>query len=220
MNVLDLIESELARASQPRASKKPVFLFLKDGEKATVRPLYNLPEMIVLAKHNRWSEQPQARVNAICAKETGESCWHCEKAADGDKKIQASNYFYLPIYVYSVFDKSGKQVTYKEKTEDDEVEKPVQGIRILELTSFGTISTVLISLKGYYKDADYGNSITNNDYTIEQAGAGQTKKFTVIPKPAKPMDPRLTSVSESSNGHAEPTLSGDIEVDEGGIAVF
>jgi hypothetical protein len=241
MNVLDLIESELARASAPRASKKPVFLFLKDGEKATVRPLYNLPEMIVLAKHNKWSEQPSARVNAICAKEIGESCWHCEKSgASSDRKMQASNYFYLPVYVYSVIDtKTGKQITYKEKTDDGEVEKAVNGIRILELTSFGTISAVLTSFKNIYKDADYGNSILNNDFTIEQDGAGQQKKFTVIPKPAKPLDPRLkaatptpdrikelilaacpplTGVSESSNGHVQAAVT--IETGESEIPEF
>lgn len=194
IDVLAAINQELTRASLPKASGKPTFLFLKEGQKALLRPLYNLNQALVIKKHNKWSENADYRVNAICAGEVNKSCFHCERAKD-DKKLSANITFYLPVYVYSVTDtKTGNQITYKEKTEDGkEVEKPVTGIRVLELTSFGTIGAVLKFFNSFYKD-DESHTIIGRDFTIEQVGSGQKKSFVCIPKDPKPMSQQMKAL--------------------------
>jgi hypothetical protein len=192
INALDLIDKELARAAAPKtSSKRPIFLFLKEGHKALVRPLYNLTDALVLNKHSKWNDDPQHRVNAICAQEEGNDCKFCRMVAD-DKKMSAAFHFYLPVYVYSVVDQSTSQkVTYKEKQEDgSEVERPVSGVRVLELTSFGTIGAVLKFFREFMKDEDNG-PLTGYDFSISQVGAGQKKSFVVMSKAPKPMDPRI-----------------------------
>lgn len=196
MNSLDLIDAELQKAAAPKPSnKKPIFLFLKEKQKATIRPLYNLDQCLVMQKHNKFDQEPTRWVNAICASEVAQQCANCAKVAD-DKKLTANIFFYLPIYVYSVVDTvTGITATYKEKDEaGNETEKPIKGIRVLELSSFGTIGQVLKTLRGFMKDPDNGGTVTGNDFTLEQVGAGQGKTFVVLPKNPKPIDPRIQAV--------------------------
>jgi hypothetical protein len=138
VNALDLIDQELAKAAAPKTSgKRPIFLFLKESHKALIRPLYDLTEALVLNKHSKWNDDPQHRVSAICAQEENNDCKYCGMVTD-DKKMSASLHFYLPVYVYSVVDQAtGQKITYKEKQENGpEVERPISGVRVLELTSF------------------------------------------------------------------------------------
>lgn len=189
VNALDMIDAELSKAAAPKASnKRPVFLFLKEGHKVLVRPLFNLQDSLVLQRHNKYSDTPEQRVNAICATEIGKSCVYCEQAAT-DRKLTANIAFYLPVYVYSVMDtKTGQQITYKDpETQQD---KPVSGIRVLELTSFGTIGAVLKFFREFTKDPDNG-PMTEYDFTITQVGSGQQKSFVCMPKAAKPMSAQM-----------------------------
>lgn len=193
VNPLDLIDSELHRAAQPRTTgnKKPIFLFLKEGHKATLRPLYDLSGCIVLSKHSKFDSDPERRVNAICANETGAECAHCA-TAKADKKLQANVFFYLPVYVYQVVDQNtGQKITYKERDDNgNEQEKPVQGIRVLELSSFGTIGAVLKAFREWMRDED-NCKMTDCDFTLSQVGQGQNKSFVLMPKAPKAMDDRL-----------------------------
>lgn len=191
INALDLIDQELAKAAAPRTSgKRPIFLFLKENHKALIRPLYNLTDALVLNKHSKWNDDPQHRVNAICAKEEGNDCKYCSMVGD-DKKMAAQFHFYLPVYVYNVTDQStGQKVTYKEKQEDgSEAERPVQGVRVLELTSFGTIGAVLKFFREYIKEEEA--PLTSCDFSISQVGAGQKKSFVCMPKAPKLMAPQI-----------------------------
>ena len=191
INALDLIDQELAKAAAPKSSnKRPIFLFLKENHKALVRPLYDLTDALVLSKHSKWNDDPQHRVNAICAKEEGNDCKFCGMVGD-DKKMAAQYHFYLPVYVYSVVDQStGQKVTYKEKQEDgSEAERPVQGVRVLELTSFGTIGAVLKFFREYIKEEEA--PLTSCDFSISQVGAGQKKSFVCMPKAPKLMAPQI-----------------------------
>lgn len=215
VNALDLIDQELERAAAPRASRKPVFLFLKEGYSALIRSLFNLGDCIVLQKHNKYSEHAESRVNAICAKEIGQECKYCG-LIEHDKKLQANTVFFLPVYVYGVRDKSENPVTYKEA--DTQEEKPVKGFRVLELTSFGTIGTVLKTFRSYTKDPDYSHTITGNDFTLTQIGSGQTKDYTLVPKPAKPIHsaivehmPDIASFHKAILEALPPTTIGDVK---------
>lgn len=217
LDVLNLIDKAVERASAPRKSGKPVFLFLKEGHKALIRPLFNLDEAIVLAKHNKWSENADYRVNAICAAELGKACVHCESAKTlEDKKLAASATIYLPVYIYQVVDKTGTRVTYKEKDEQgNESEKPVTGFRVLELPLFGTMFNVLKVFRSYMRD---DGSICQCDFSIEQVGEGQKKSFVVIPKAPKPLGPAIQKAAAALDivkfhdaimGALPPSISGD-----------
>jgi hypothetical protein len=243
INALDLIDQELAKAAAPKTSnKRPIFLFFKESHKALIRPLYNLTDALVLNKHSKWNDDPQHRVNAICAQEENHDCKYCAMVAD-DKKLSAQFNFYLPVYVYSVIDQStGQKVTYKEKQEDGrEVERPVSGVRVLELTSFGTIGAVLKFFREFMKEEEV--PLTNCDFSISQVGAGQKKSFVCMPKTPKPMDPKVKELIPTAERLRERILdacqpqvadsakagiidkiveqvSEGIEVDENDIAVF
>lgn len=192
-SVKDLISKATARENAPRKSGKPVFLFLKKGHKALIRPLFSLDEAITLPVHNKWSDTPDYRVNAICATEIGKPCLHCETAKElEDKKLNASPVIFLPVYVYSVIDTlTGAKVTYTEKDEhDNQVEKPVSGFRVLELSLFGKPLMILQALMSHERDEDV---ITSCDFSLEQQGEGQKKNFLTNPKAPKPIDPRIKS---------------------------
>ena len=191
INALDLIDQELAKAAAPKSSnKRPIFLFLKENHKAHIRPLYDLSDALALNKHAKWNDDPQHRVNAICAKEEGHDCKFCGMVGE-DKKLAAQYHFYVPVYVYSVVDQeTGRKMTYKEKQEDgSEVERPISGVRVLELTRFGTIGVVLKFFREFLKEEE--TPLTNCDFTITQSGAGPKKTFVCMPKAPKPMDSKV-----------------------------
>jgi hypothetical protein len=195
MNALDLIDQQLSEAAKPRTSnKKPVFLFLKEGHKAVIRPLFDLHNAVVLKKHNKWSDDPNERVNAICASEEGKPCVYCQHA-EHDKKLTANLCFYLPVHVYGVLDQySGQKVTFKSKDESgSETEQPVQGIRLLELAAFGTIGKVLKSFREFMRDED-NCKITECDFSLTQVGSGQKKDFVLMPKAPKAMPEQLRNI--------------------------
>jgi hypothetical protein len=224
INALDLIDQELAKAAAPKSSnKRPIFLFLKENHKALVRPLYNLTDALVLNKHSKWNDDPQHRVNAICAQEEQHPCKYCGMVAD-DKKLSAQYHFYLPVYVYSVIDQSTSQkVTYKEKQEDgSEVERSVQGVRVLELTSFGTIGAVLKFFREFLKEEE--TPLTSCDFSISQVGAGQKKSFVCMPKAPKPMGPQVKELiptperlRERILDACQPAIAGDTPL-QGSVA--
>lgn len=199
MNALDLIDQQLQKAAEaPKGKGKPIFLFLKEGHKAIIRPLYDLKDAIPLMKHNLWSEDPVKRVNAVCASELGKPCVYCKRAVD-DKKLTAQLHFYIPVHVYSVLDQNtGGKVTYKEKTEDgSEVTKIVQGPRLLELTSFGKVGKILKTFREYMRDENL--PISDLDWTITQVGSGQQKDFVPLPKAPKPMADQLKDLLQRDN---------------------
>jgi hypothetical protein len=198
-------ESEILRASQPRASRKPVFLFLQEGQKALVRPLYNLPECIVFMKHQRWSQARDERVDNICGQEVSKPCIFCEMfVEDDDKKLEPRKAFYVPIFVYGVKDKSGSPVTFTNA--ETQAEEPVKGFRVLELSAFGTISSVFKTFVSYYKDEDSHN-VTVCDFSIEQTGSGQTKSFVTMPKAPKVADARIMEKRPSIKEFREAILA-------------
>jgi len=199
MNALDLMDEQIQKAATPKSTGKPIFLFLKPDEKFLIRPLFDLKDSVVLMKHNFWSEDPNKRVNAICAKEEGKSCLYCQQAQD-NKKLTAQLHFYLPVYVYQgVNQKTQEPVTYEETQEDgSKVKKPVKGIRLLELMAFGKAGDVLKWLREFVKDED-NCKLTECDFNYSQSGTGQTKSLIMQNKNPKPMSEQLAKVAATVN---------------------
>lgn len=195
LDVSNLIDQASARASSPKSSKKPVFLYHKEGHRALIRPLFNLDQAIDLPIHNKYSENRDFNVHAVCAAINSQPCLHCENAKTlGDKKLQASKVLYLPVYVYSVFDKAGQQVTYDETDDNDnKTTKPVKGFRVLELFLFGKTLAILQAFNTFVK-IDESHDIRSCDFSLEQNGSGSTKNFVTMPRAPKPIDPAILKV--------------------------
>lgn len=196
-NALDLIDQELTQASAPRVSRKPLFLFLKEGHKVLIRPLTDLKDAIVLKKHNKWSEDPSERVNAICASEEGKSCIYCQKSAN-DRKLNPQMCFYLPTYVYGVIDQStGQKLTFTRKDENgSETTEQVSGMRLIELSAYGTVGKILKAFREFMREED-NPAITELDFTLTQVGSGQKKDFVLMPKVPKAMTEQIKEIASS-----------------------
>src|SRR5579872_7367630 len=205
MNTDEAIDRAIERAAKAAAdakaaregSKKPLFLWLKPGQKATIRPLVGrLSGGVKLMKHNHWHKDREYNVNAICAceLEPAKPCLYCEMAKE-NKKLTAGEWFFLPVYVYQVVDEDGKIVTYEEKQEDgSKVTKEVKGVRLLELTPFGRVAPLLKYFKDFPKDPENG-LLNERDFTIEQIGEGQAKNFMPDKKNPKPMHETLKKIA-------------------------
>lgn len=182
-------EAKLAR----EGSKKPLFLWLKPGHKALVRPLVSrLSSGPRLMKHNLWNRDRDLNVNSVCAceMEPAQTCLYCEMAKD-NKKLTAGEWFYLPVYVYHVVDEDGSVITYEEMQEDkSKVSKEVKGFRLIELTPFGRVAPLLKYFRNFPKDPD--NCLLNEcDFSIEQVGEGSSKVFMPMHKNPKPMHEKI-----------------------------
>jgi endonuclease YncB( thermonuclease family) len=193
---VDAAKRAADKAAGKSSSKKPIFLFLKPGYKATIRPVFRLDDGLTLAVHNKWSENADYRVNAICAKENGQPCEHCDSAKVlGDKQLRSQTGIYLPVYVYSVFE-GATQVNYKEKDDyDREVEKPVRGFRVLEMFLFGKTYGVLDVFRKY--EAGMNRPISSCDWTYSQTGSGQSKTLTLMYNDPAAMSPALVNATPS-----------------------
>lgn len=188
LDVIGMMDQQFEKASAPRPSGKPTFLFFKEGHKARVRPLVNLNQVTVMKMHHKYSLDAEGRVNSVCAAEVGKPCKYCD-LAPADKKLNASVSFMLPVYVYQVTDKAGNIITAKNEQGEDE---PIKGIRIIELTTYGTISQVLGILRAYYRDEPH--DITVCDFVIEQVGSQQNKQFNTLPKAPTPMNDQMKRI--------------------------
>ncbi|HEX9502850.1 MAG TPA: hypothetical protein VF974_00825 [Patescibacteria group bacterium] len=189
--------AEAAKAAKA-GGKKPLFLWLKPGHKALIRPLCpRLSGGVKLMKHNQWNKDRDLNISSICAceLEPAKPCLYCEMAKE-NKKLTAGEWFFLPVYVYQVTDSKNNIVTYEEKQEDgSKVEKEVKGVvRLLELTPFGRVGPLFHYFRKFPNDPD--NCLLNEcDFTIEQIGEGSEKNFQPIHKNAKPMHDRIKAIS-------------------------
>ena len=182
-DVLSMMDDETKKASE-RASGSfiPTFLRLGAGQKARIRPLFKLDQCVVLAMHSKFNQSnPADSINAVCSTEVGGECPYCEAAKNGEKGLGATTVFMLPVYV-SVIEQRGEgdiwtPVTYKK--DDKEIE--VSGLRILELKAFGTVATIMQTVRGLHKE-DEEHDIRRYGLIIERIGAGQQTKYAILPK--------------------------------------
>ena len=133
---------------------KPFFFALNDGEKALVTVLLNLPDYVLVDKHEYYDNTTKKYVaRAICASDVELECQHCIDA-QFNKKLQSSNRFILPVYVHEVWklvdvkQNAYERVIYKDQEGNTH---NVQGFRLLEMKR---TSSILKSLKDEYNDHD------------------------------------------------------------------
>jgi len=193
--------AENAKKAKETSGKKPLFLWLKPGHKALIRPLYKMQNTITLSRHSKWNKDRDLNINSICASEIEKSCLYCEMAKD-DKMLKSKAIIYLPVFVYQIVDEKGNFVTYEETIENEKGDKikatkEVRNtIRLLELSAFGVIGDVLQYFWKFPLDPD-NCQINECDFSIEQVGEGQAKKFVIMHKNPKPMSDRLKAVASS-----------------------
>ena len=205
-NSMDVIVSEMQKAKEAAenakkakegGSKKPLFLWLKPGHKALIRPLCKMQDTITLSRHSKWNKDRDLNINSICASEVEKPCLYCEMAKE-DKALKSKAVIYLPVFVYQISDEKGNIVTYEETQEDkSKITKEVKNtVRLLELSAFGVIGDVLQYFWKFPLDPD-NCQINECDFSIEQVGEGQGKKFITMHKNPKPMHDRIKAVAAS-----------------------
>lgn len=205
-NSMDVIVSEMQKAKEAAenakkakegGSKKPLFLWLKPGHKALIRPLCKMQDTITLSRHSKWNKDRDLNINSICASEVEKPCLYCEMAKE-DKALKSKAVIYLPVFVYQIADEKGNIVTYEETQEDkSKITKEVKNtVRLLELSAFGVIGDVLQYFWKFPLDPD-NCQINECDFSIEQVGEGQAKKFITMHKSPKPMHDRIKAVAAS-----------------------
>lgn len=189
VNPLEIIDTELAKAqakTEGKSNKRSVFLYLKPGHTALIRPLYELDKCLALQKHDVYSDELQ--VAAICAAEQDPTadCFYCFKSANENNMRLSANYrIYLPIFIYNVTDEAKMIVS-------DETGNPLQGVKILELGAFGKIGDVLRFFRTYMKTG----KITQADFAYyhyhdEKSGY---KTFKLKEQRAKEMSPKIKAI--------------------------
>ncbi len=184
------------KAAGRNSSKKPIFLFLKPGHKVSFRPVFRLDDCLTLQMHDKYHENRDYKVNAVCSCEIGEKCEHCDTAkVMKDRDLNAKPAFYIPVYVYSVFE-GRVQVTYEEEEDGQKVKKPVRGFRMIECFKYGKTYSLLKTFRKYELDMR-AHDISACDWTWEQEGSGQGKTFTLLYKEAEPMKPALAKATPS-----------------------
>lgn len=179
------------RKERERSTQPPFFFALKDGQKANVRFLldYSDAPACKFGYHEMYdSSKKEYTVNAVCAQAFGKECVHCAQAKEtGVWKLKAQQHVYLPIYVHGIKELRGGLwvvVTYQE----DGVEKPVQGLRVLDMKF--TSSTILDALALAYAESSDDlkeRTITDHDFVISRNGAGLDTKYTVSQNPRAPL---------------------------------
>src|SRR5579885_1336638 len=188
LDVIGMMESDIQKASQKSGSGSASFFVLKAGEKAKVRALLDLNQVAVVYKHDFFNNVTKKyEVNSICA-DTPELelprgfCKHCITAKETkNKKLEAVRYFVIPLYVYQIV-RPGKNGEWESVTwtDQDGVEKPVSGIRYLQLKASSDILKTLLDL---YRDA---GSISAGDLVISRQGERLETTYTVINRPPSP----------------------------------
>lgn len=181
LDVIGMMESDIQKASQKSSGGSASFFVLKSGEKALVRALLDLNKIAIVYKHDLFNPSTgKYEVNAICSDTpelelpTGQ-CKHCADAkAAKNKKLEVVRYFVIPLYVHQIKNSAGQQVTW---TDNDGNEKPVSGVRYLQLKASSDILKTLLDL---FRDA---GSISAGDLVIGRQGEKLDTKYTVINRP-------------------------------------
>ncbi len=204
VSTIEQIEQMQANAEKARQAAKDglrayvsnSIVLLKDGERALVRPLYNMDAVIVRPMHDKFKNTDialssrtvegravAAPISALCAAHDGNPCLLC--AQPKDAKLEARFECFVPVYLYGVKGSGDNAITY---TDPDGNVKPVKGFRMLRLKQG---SSILAQLMSTFKDVDYTRDITSCDFKIERKGVQLDTTYICSPKPPKPMEPNL-----------------------------
>lgn len=185
------LEEAINRPKSTGGDFTPFFFAIKDGEKALIRPLLNMPQYVRVYKHEYYDNATKTwKFRNLCAADQDLDCQCCldvEAMPEGDKEqkkakraARRSERMILPVYLHTVVNiKTGAVVTY---TQDDK-EIPVSGPRLLEMKPES--SDILHDLLKSYQ-ASESHDITKRDFKIERRGAGIDTKYDTTPKDVSP----------------------------------
>src|SRR5260221_355124 len=190
VNVIDMIEQGMAKAAEAKAnagtSKDFVgntIVLLKDGQRAYVRPLYNMNSAIYRLMHDKYKNTDAslkanengspASLTQFCGKNPhiNQPCKICAKVqAEPDAKHpEAKAEIFVPVYLHKLVQvkvAGGQEIEEIVSYEDKQANtfKPVQGFRLLRC-KMG--SPVLSQLMKVYRDPDYSKDVTGCVFTID-----------------------------------------------------
>ncbi len=228
IDVLAEMDEEKEQRQAASSTFKFVFLTLsvgpkKNGQTATVgqktsfRPLYALDQALLMLVHSIYDNATKAYTKAICGKEIGKPCQLCKQAeAETDRKrkreLEAKKSLMLPTWMYGIkdqFEKDGPWIALTTKNEDGE-EKPINGMRILELQNFGAIEPVYKAIRRVHSgDPDENiapRDIRSMDFVVECHGVQQEKKLTPDRRDPSPMHPEVKNATPSREAVREMIL--------------
>ncbi len=194
-DVLAMIEDQMARpVVRTCGQRRQLFLYLKEQQRALIRPLLNLDAATAFALHNRYQPDIKRKIYVVCAREINKSCYYCQDDMKGELLCNAEVSFMLPVFVYSLIDtRSGRRIMYHDQ---DGQEQPVSGLRLLELTAFGVVRDILATFSAFIHA---GGNISNCDWTLEQFVGSHGKCIVTKPMPLKPLSPQLEALIPSED---------------------
>ncbi|HEY5003438.1 MAG TPA: hypothetical protein VII61_09820 [Ktedonobacteraceae bacterium] len=192
-------DAEKARAAAKDGSKAFVgnsIVLLAEGQRALVRPVYNMSESIVIPMHDKYKNTDvslssrtyqgatqAAPISSMCATHIGKPCLFC--AQPKEAKLEARMECFVPVYLYGIKDSQDNTVTF---TDPDGNAKAVKGFRMYRLKAG---SAILNQLMAIYRDQDYDKDVTGCDFLIERKGSGLDTTYSCTPKPPKAMNANL-----------------------------
>lgn len=189
-DVLAMIEDQMTRpVVRTCGQRRQLFLYLKEQQRALIRPLLNLDAATAFALHNRYHPEIKRKIYVVCAREVNKPCHYCQGSEKGEQICDAEVSFMLPIFVYSLLDtRSGRRIMYRDQ---DGLDYPVSGLRLLELTAFGAVRDILATFSTF---VHAGGDISGCDWTLEQFVSSQGKYIVTTPLPLKPLGPQLEAL--------------------------
>ena len=185
----------------PRAFVSNSIVLLADGQRALVRPIYNMDRAIVVPMHDKYkntdvslsSRKDQygnmvaAPIAALCAAHQGKPCAYCVNAKEN--KLEARNEAFVPVYLFRIEQEvtAGQWEPCNYTTPEGEV-KPIKGFRMYRMKQG---SSVLSQCMTTFKDEEYSRDITVCNFSIERHGSGLDTKYVCSPKPPRAMDANM-----------------------------
>lgn len=197
-------QAEAAKSSGGKAFSANTIVMIGDGQRAVVRPIYNMDQAIIRKMHDKFkntdmhlsSRKDQygnmvaTPISALCAEQFGNACTYCPDAKAN--KLEAYDEAFIPVFLFKLEQETVKgngqwqPVTYtNQQTGETEA---VRGFRMLRLKRSSPILKVLMQT---YKDTDYLCDISACDFSIIRTGSGLDTTYTCTPKPPKEMETRL-----------------------------
>jgi hypothetical protein len=193
-------ERKNKEAKEANKSFDNFFFFLREDEKAIVHPLLNVPQVTLTETlyHEKFDHVAGKMVaDCVCATPFGRECKLCKEAeVTHDKKLKATPRVFLPVYLHGIYKTNIlNQLEAVTAKDDDGVEKPIKGVRMLKL-KLG--SAILDSLKEFYYDSD-DRSILTSDFVITRRNSGLDTTYSLTSRKLQTISddlvPKYTPVS-------------------------
>jgi hypothetical protein len=194
---------ERMRQQREEASKGgfvPFFFQMKDRQRALIRPLLPLDSALTVYFHRFFDKANNRYGEAVCGREIGQKCIYCHDAelTKEDKKkkeLTPKEMFMVPVWLYAIQHKKvengvevldandnpiWEKLTYTDKESNEE--KPVCGIRVMQLAFKGTALSKVA--EAFFDLTEAGESIADRDFIISRVGGGTDTSY--VPSKRQP----------------------------------